>query len=225
MKKTQEEGKKKIISFELRWFFPGDPSDDVNSWFKNLDGINYIIKEPPREDYQLSIPNCDYVNVKLREERLEIKWRSCKEPFSAIDGKIRGIEERWAKWAWVTDPKNSKSYESFKIEEPFGPTFKITKTRNIRHYQVSDRNVQNDLQYRNPMEQIIEGTTGYSVEITSLRMLDQSWWTLAFETYGTAERSLIRIVAEQSLSTYSGPTLTEGASYGYSHWLATHHKQ
>lgn len=220
MSKKQNE-KQNRVSLELRWFFPGNMPENVKSWFQKLDDTNYLMQEDAREDYQLPIPNCDYISVKLREERLEIKLRSQKEPFTALEGKIRGIEEKWTKWAWISDPKSSRFYESFKTEEPFGPTIKIAKARNIRRYQVSNSDVYNYAAHRNPVKQIREGDSGYSIEITNLRTLGKSWWTLAFETIGIEKRDIILMAVEQLLNTYSGPALTEEASYGYPHWLVT----
>jgi hypothetical protein len=208
---------------ELRWFFPGDLPQDIKFWFENLDDASYLVQEKRREDYQLPIPSCDYISIKLREERLEIKWRSQREHFSALSGRIKGTEEKWTKWAWISDPKNNSSYESFKIGEPFGPTIKIEKARNTRRFEILNRNTYNDtLLHSRPIKQIKEGITGYSIEITNIKSLDKSWWSLALETFGTEERKIIHAAVEQLLNTYSGPALREESSYGYSHWLVNH---
>jgi hypothetical protein len=53
-----------------------------------MDDRNLVTFEEPREDFQMNIPSCEYLGVKLRNERLEIKWRRGEgENFASHDGR------------------------------------------------------------------------------------------------------------------------------------------
>jgi hypothetical protein len=110
-------------SWELRWFFPGQIPQVAKSWFENIDETRYIIHENSREDHQLiSSKTCEDIGIKVREERLEIKWRKQRESFSLPDKRVVGTAENSLKWIWVSDQRHMDDYPSILPGPPQGPT-------------------------------------------------------------------------------------------------------
>lgn len=206
------------ISWELRWFYPGDMPQAIDSWFEGIGDSNNITHEDTREDYQIPLPGCDYLGIKLREKRLEIKWRKKNEGFSLLDGMVKGSLENWAKWGWAADPGFADSYGSFAVEGPQGPTVRIAKKRSVRRYQVLD---DDDNERLRPVRWVEGKSKGCSIEVTGVESMGRQWWSVAFETFGTEEKTLLQTTAEQLLSSYQGPLLTQENSFGYPRWIGS----
>jgi len=208
------------VSFELRWFYPGQMPSKVTAWFENIDNGNFLVVEEPRQDCQIPIPESDHLSVKLRGNTLEIKWRRSKESFSLLDGKIKGIAENWIKWAWIANHEtDTYSYGEFCVQAPQGPTVKIAKERQVRRYQIKDSGNDLDAIRLHPIQTVPVGATGCSMELTCVQALGSSWWSLALETFGSEKIDLLRIVAMRLLSTFPSLPLIQENSYGYPHWL------
>lgn len=215
-------------SWELRWFSAGEVPQEVNSWFKDLDESSYIIYENPREDHQMwASKACENMGIKIREEKLEIKWRKQVEPYSLPAGNASGIAENWLKWNWTSGESYPGAYLSFLVEYPQGPTVKINKKRILRRYRAlhqSNNNIQNDDDnddYKlSPLTSRIIDGMGIQVEITNLEIRNKHWWSIAFETFGAEDANLLHMTANRFLSKYGGPHLTEDNSYGYPHWIS-----
>ena len=120
-------------SWELRCFFSGEIPQAVKFWFENIDETRYIIHENSREDHQILFSKaCEDIGIKIREERLEIKWRKQRQSFSLPDKRIVGTAENWLKWIWVSDQRRKDDYLSILLGPPQGPTVKIGKRRDLR---------------------------------------------------------------------------------------------
>jgi hypothetical protein len=225
-------------SLELRWFSPGLVPPHVNEWFQIMDDKNLVIFEEPREDFQMYIPTCDYLGVKLRDGRLEIKWRRGEgKYFESHHGRCCGMVENWIKWSWIPPAEgqgktlNSSSYRSFLEQVPVGPSIKIRKKRTARKYKISQDRAgndgngdkdENDLPITlQPLKRVPDKTAGCSLEITEISALDKDYWTLGFETFGVEKTNFLKMAAARLLSAYVGPHLKKGNSYGYPYWLRT----
>jgi hypothetical protein len=212
------------VSWELRWFFSGIQPQLVSSWYEQIDENKHnIIHENSRDDFQLvTSMNSDNLGIKLRDERMEIKWRKKTEPFSFSDGKICGTAELWLKWSWVPDQRHKDDNPSLLVAYPEGPTVKITKKRNLRIYQAfrRDREKNNDHYLLRALPQRSSGE-GCLIEITKLAIRDKPWWSIAFETFGSDDLGLLRTIASRSLSAYTGPPLRKDNSSGYPHWISS----
>jgi hypothetical protein len=211
-------------SWELRWFFQGEMPQVVKSWFENMHETRYIIHENSREDHQLlSSKACENIGIKIREERLELKWRKQSEPFSLSDNnKIVGTAENWLKWVWVSDQRRKDEYQSMLLGPPKGPTVKIIKKRDVRIYQAlssDNRNNKNHHYLLKALQNRSSDGKGCLIEITDVAILDRCGWSIAFESFGSEDPALLQMAANQYLSTYMGPGLTEENSYGYPHWI------
>ncbi|MCA1995017.1 MAG: hypothetical protein LDL41_23650, partial [Coleofasciculus sp. S288] len=67
-----------LTTLELRWFYHGTPPVEVEYWF-STDCPGELLRPPEeREDLYLYTPQCDYLNIKLRQGSLEVKWRKAE---------------------------------------------------------------------------------------------------------------------------------------------------
>lgn len=202
------------MPWEVRWFFSGEIPHRTSSWFSGLGKVPET-RGAARDDYQVWVPpECDCLGIKLREGRLEIKWRNAAEPaFSACEGRVEGVAESWRKWML---PAVDGLGSSFMLQKPEGPTVRISKARAQRRYEL----LQDGSLAPSQKEWIPAGTTGCTLELTSITLQDNAWWSLAFETLGNENFSLLQQAADELLRSYSGPRLERNNSCGYPRWLA-----
>ena len=62
-----------LISNELRWFYPGNLPENIQLWFQQNCLLDPLKSPEAREDVYLYSPGCDYLGIKLRQRRLEVK--------------------------------------------------------------------------------------------------------------------------------------------------------
>ncbi len=67
-----------LLSNELRWFYPGKLPENIQLWFQQNCLIDPLKSPEEREDVYLYSPGCDYLGIKLRQGRLEVKWRQAE---------------------------------------------------------------------------------------------------------------------------------------------------
>lgn len=201
-----------LISHELRWFYPNTIPNEVLVWFQHNCLIDPM--EPPeeREDIYLCIPDSDYLGIKLRQGRLEIKWRQAELGIISIGESVEGKAEKWGKWMCSDD-----TGESFQSTTVTNHAFwvNIEKVRYQQQYQVlPDFSVQ-------PIATDAQIDNGCSAEITQLIIHNQLWWSLAFEAFGAGDRVMAHLKSTVNfvLDNYRGTKLLAADSYAYPHWL------
>ncbi len=187
-----------LTTLELRWFSQGTPPTEVEHWF-SVDSPGELLGSPEeREDLYLYTPECDYLNIKLRQGSLEVKWRKAQlgslEFAEASSATWQGNVEKWLKWI-CDDPEQ----ESIMPVDVVGTKawVAVKKMRSQRLYQ------------------------GISYELTQLRVNNNDWWSVAFEL---AQRDIDQIehfenVVRLVSQTYPGSELIAENSYGYPKWL------
>lgn len=182
-----------LISTELRWFYPGKLPEDIFAWF-NSGNLGQTPEQ--REDIYLFVaPDCDYMGVKLRQGRLEVKWRKAELGTISFGDLVEGRLEKWGKWLcedWTG--------------ESFQPQSVVTKSEWLRVKKVRQQRTQRDC----------------SVEITQLTINGDCWWSLAFEAVGKEqdEISNLQAVGSNIFQTYAHRPLQVQDSYAYPCWLA-----
>lgn len=88
-----------LKTLEMRWFQWGDISPSVRRWFDNDCSGTGLGEAETRIDWYLEpIAPCDYLNIKFRQGRLEIKWRQKQFPKIDLEQQWEGIMEQWVKW-------------------------------------------------------------------------------------------------------------------------------
>jgi hypothetical protein len=198
---------------EMRWFYTGKVPENVQHWFeKELPGDNLRSRDT-REDVYLWIPQCEFLGVKHRESRLEIKWRQQALGKWPLSDRIVGNAEIWIKWLCV-DPESDTMLPTNVMTQP--SWIGVQKQRQQRIYTY-------------PPEQQVQPapadewlSSGGGVELTQLRVANQDWWTLGIEVFGEGRDLLdvLQAIATIVTASYPGETMTAQHSFGYPAWLA-----
>jgi hypothetical protein len=201
-----------LTSNELRWFYPGTIPEDIEVWFQQNCLIDQMQPPEKGEDQYLYAPECDYLGIKLRQGRLEVKWRKAEFGAVRLAEFIEGKVEKWAKWI-CDDPTG----ESFQPATVLGNStwVNVQKVRYSQSYKIlSDFSVQ-------PVVTNELSENGCDVEITHLLIQNHAWWSLAFEAFGedTLLMGNLQATANLLLNTYQCSKLLIANSYAYPHFL------
>ena len=183
-----------LTSLEIRWFYAGKLPAAISDWF-GQDELGGKLQAPEeREDVYLYSPECEYLGIKLRQGRLEIKWRNAELDIVRLEQGVEGKLEKWGKWM-CEDP----SQESFKPEDVLGKSSWVS-VKKVRLQRLYD---------------------SCAMEITQLNVKGNDWWSLAFETLGAEASKLeqLKTIATQAFETYNGSQLQAQDSYAYPRWL------
>ena len=197
-----------FISAEIRWFYSGKKPLSVQEWFQDECLGNNLTGPDTREDVYLCLPECEFINLKHREGRLELKWRKKEVGVLSLPQQGEGMIQKWIKW-----PCDDPTVESM---IPPDVTFRdnwvcVRKERSQRFYQLKNDDSVVPISEENIVEQ------GGSVELTQLTVQNQDWWSLGFEVFGS-ENHLVRVleaIATEVMTNYYGPVLSRENSYGY----------
>ena len=197
---------------ELRWFYPGILPREIQAWFSGDTLGEYLAQSEEREDVYLYLPDCEYLGIKWRQKRLEIKLRKAELGILRFGDNIAGKAEKWVKWA-CEDPSTASLLPADVVKQ--APWLKIKKVRSQRKYQIGGDRLLTPV----PIDTSI--IQGCNVEITQLWIKDNPWWTLAFEALGedTNLEDNLKIIANFVLQNYPNLKLLVDNSYGYPLWL------
>jgi len=195
---------------EVRWFFQGKCTDEVSDWFSTVVGT---VESPEiRTDKYLWLPGMTSLGVKTRGQNLEIKLRIGEYGAVKLGPAAGGQLEQWRKWSFGLDHAPGEMKLARVNDSNWIP---IRKQRFLRRYKI-----------KNDQEVIAISlgslpAAGCEVELTAIELLDQSWWTFAFESFGE-ESTLVdslTLLSATILSFGSPPRLPEARSFGYPQWL------
>jgi hypothetical protein len=193
-----------LTTLELRWFVRGTPTNEVEHWF-NVDCPGELLGSPEeREDLYLYTPECDYLNIKLRQGSLEVKWRKAELGILGFGDCGQGKAEKWLKWVCQDSDQQSMMPANVVGEKAW---VGVKKMRSQRHYQ------------------------GMTYELTQLSVTNDVWWSIALEMviperHTRDSRKAVQAVdrfeaiVSQVSQTYRGPTLECDRSFAYPTWLA-----
>jgi hypothetical protein len=195
---------------EVRWFFHGRIPDEVSDWFSSVAGI----KETPeiRTDKYLWLPGMTSFGVKIRHQSLEIKLRTKEIGTVKLHQSADGCMEQWRKWSFALDQGPGKQHLAKYRDANW---IKVHKERFLQRYEIKNG------QEVNSIDPGHAPTAGCEVELTAIKLLDQYWWTFAFESFGD-ESTLIDSLTLLSATILNAgfPTLfPETRSFGYPQWL------
>jgi hypothetical protein len=182
-----------LTSLELRWFSPGELPSDVASWFSSAELGGQLQAPEAREDVYLYVPECEYMGIKLRQGRLEIKWRQVDLGILRLE-RAEGKLEKWSKWL-CEDPTT----------ESFQPELVLKQKSWVRIGKVRSQRLYDD----------------FALELTQLTIENNLWWSLALETLGADARARDRLqnIFELVGKTYVGLALPAQNSYAYPKWI------
>lgn len=184
-----------LTTLELRWFNRGMLPAEVEHWFQTDSPGNRLGSPEQREDWYLYTPNCDYLNIKLRQGNLEVKWRKAQLGILQLSADWQGNAETWLKWSCQDPTEQSLVPVDIVGQQPWIP---VQKVRSQRLYE--------DITF----------------ELTQLTVKNDHWWSIAFEV-GTPEVNQLdqfESIVSQVAKTYRGSELLADNSYAYPHWLS-----
>jgi hypothetical protein len=195
---------------EVRWFFKGPVPRGVEAWFQRRMGSSE--REPPRVDRYLRLPDSESLNVKLREGRIEIKQRVGQASVVRFHEHVTGRVEIWHKWSF--ELARSDVHASHTVY-PASSWIAVRKERWLRTYQVEGNKDYGGQSAAEPPAQ------GCELELTTVRVAGQTWWTLAFEAFGEESplEEILLSVARHIFDIDEPPLLPVGQSRGYAAWL------
>ncbi|XWK86794.1 MAG: hypothetical protein U7127_21695 [Phormidium sp.] len=202
-----------LTTSEIRWFDRGTTPPAIENWFtadvlrENCQPIE------EREDLYLLIPGCEFLGVKLRQQRLETKLRVTELEILRFKNNVIGVAEKWIK----------STCEDGKLESLFTPEVvakgqwvKVEKARSQIRYLVADN------YSLTPASTEETSQEGCNVELTQLIVNHDPWWSLGFEASGTDEKliSNLETVAKKLFQTFPEQELKLVNSYAYPKWLS-----
>ena len=85
------------MPYEIRWFYNHN-FDEIKEWWE-LQNLPYN-DEGQRTDYYFLIPTVDNLGIKIRENKLEVKWRIPNSQKRFETERLEGFIEEWVKWGW-----------------------------------------------------------------------------------------------------------------------------
>ncbi|AFZ36559.1 hypothetical protein Sta7437_3045 [Stanieria cyanosphaera PCC 7437] len=184
------------ITWEIRWFQEGQIPSEVEHWFKE-DCLGNLDSSPEtRIDRYLFLPEYKTVNLKLREENLELKTLQAQlEERQFAQGCWHGKIEQWTKWVY-RDLTQQKIIPIQVARQR--PWLSIYKKRQQRYYK------------------------NISAEITQLCFGNSLWWSLAFEMANIESQQYSDFCEGVELFSqfYPGSCLSREQSYSYPYWLS-----
>ena len=204
------------MSLELRWIFNGRVPDYVKHWFYHNKGHNNKMEKQSYEDVYLYTPEVDYSSVKLRDKKLDIKWKRSSFKIDVKSSKslnISGIVEDWIFWEW-NERKTAKEIEEQIVENKEHPWIIILKERSRCSYQYKEDSLLPVLNNDDP---------DCSIEMTTLNPSNNkniAWWSIGIDLFAGKniskdERKNVKVIAQLLLSDYPETNLVSAHSYSY----------
>ncbi len=201
-----------MLTAELRWFERGTLPEEIEHWFGQdcLGGQRSPAEE--REDVYLYTPGCEYLGIKLRQGKLEIKWRKAELGVVRFGDRVEGKAEKWVKWT-CEDPTDEMFKPAGVVGK--GSWVSVKKVRSQRQYQVLPGESITPVPVNESINQ------GCTVELTQLDINGNAWWSLAFEAEGEDNclMDTLQAVATWVFKSYRNPKLQVQDSYSYPSWL------
>jgi hypothetical protein len=205
-----------FTTWEMRWFYPGIPPATVEHWFF-ADCPGELLGTPDeREDvYLYTTPVCEYLGVKLRQGKLEVKWRKAELGVIQIGQNCQTKLEKWVKW--VCDDPSATNMTPVSVLDN-GAWISVKKNRSQRIYKI---NIDSDKEIQLlPIQQPIDEAC--ALEFTKLNINGNDWWTVAFEVFGEdiSLMDMLFPVSDLILKSYPEADLQAQNSFAYPRWLS-----
>ncbi|TVP39717.1 hypothetical protein [Candidatus Nitrosocosmicus arcticus] len=196
-----------LESTEIRWFFKGSVPSNISKILAETSPDVY----ESRTDYYLFVQGCDNIGIKIRNSRLEIKWRRDVQPYDVDKLNISGNIERWKRWEW-TNKTASTEIEQLTNGGDVNPWIKVDKNRIQKKFDLRD-----DILVAVPLGEL---HSDFAMEVTELKSNGKSWWTIGFDSFTVQDRSFFDQIIETCLILPAGVDLKKEWSFGYPHWLS-----
>ena len=204
-----------LTTTEMRWFKQGNLPTAVLHWFEQDYLGGQLESAAARDDVYLCLDQANVqLGIKLRQGRLEIKWRQAELGIWQFGQQVQGKAEVWGKWL-CEDPTSNYFQPATVVEK--NSWVSVHKVRSQRFYRVvPDASVIAVPSTESPSQ-------GCSIEITQLSIKGSAWWSLAFEAFGDEALLTVNLqaVANWVFSTNTSDLkLLAQDSYAYPSWLS-----
>lgn len=192
-------------TLEVRWFRNGAPPSSLREWLQALEPDpphtwtdTYLLTEDPG------------LNLKVREDKLQIKRRTAGPAERSFTSRVAGHVEQWTKWSFDlargrVDP----------IDRERGDLWiPVQKTRQQREFDAEDLQAMG-INAETDLDAVV------LVELTTVAVRDRPAWTLCVEAEGLDDRlEETFAAATRSLFHSNVPILLSvEQSFGYVPWL------
>lgn len=219
-------------SMEVRWFLRGDMSTEIEDWFRKglMLGPAVSFTDEKRDDIYLGLRETADLSVKARAAKsngadkklragtkLEVKQRQIDADMKQLWNGVEGRLEQWVKWSFDTPVKDEKGEHIMypDISLPEGCWIGVKKRRLVRKFAINADNMTLAVDFEARPDE------GSLMEITWLEALDQRWWSLSFEAFGsldTVQRNL-ELVLDLVKGDPAFPQMQAKDSFAYHRWL------
>jgi hypothetical protein len=164
-----------------------------------------------REDVYLYSPS-DFLGIKLRQGRLEVKWRKSELGIIRFGDSVEGKAEKWGKW--LCEDSAKESFQPTTVANT--PSWvSVQKVRYSQLYQIVSEFPPQPVSANERID------NGCSVELTRLLIRENPWWSLAFEASGEEACLMdnLQKTASWIFNTYHWSKLLAADSFAYPSWL------
>lgn len=199
-----------LPTMEVRWFSEGMIPSGVQEWFQRAKGDPE--EQPQRVDYYLRPAEGGLLGIKLREGRLEVKQLCRQLGVVHFHERVAGLVEQWRKWSFGLPADRSVLAGA---SAPSTSWIGVTKERRLYRYRLAgDRQIV-------AVSATDHVGPGCDLELTSVGVEGQAWWSLGFEARGdeSSIQDIFLLVAQQVLAATTPPGLSARDSYSYPRWL------
>ncbi|MBN1660201.1 MAG: hypothetical protein JXA93_17510 [Anaerolineae bacterium] len=199
---------------EVRWFWPGEIPPAVLGWLAGWPVPSE--SQPARVDYYARLPAGmrETASMKLREGRLEVKWRHEECGLVRLAPDVLGALEFWRKRIFLSSEAGDARVTSLAVG---ADSIAVEKVRRLARFWVAD-----DGQVM--VVALPElGPSACEFEVTTVQAMEQVWWTACFEAVGAAEAVLEATLLRVAAHVLAEPhplTLSAEYSLSYPQWLA-----
>lgn len=185
-------------SMEARWFWPRQLPTAVRDWWvernHHYPTHHFQPTVESRKDWYLRLPQHTDLSIKLRQGQIEVKQRICDRGLQLLAPSIHGQVGQWAKWSFPLAEAATTLQQRFDQKEQW---IAVEKTRQSKTYHLVD-NGTTEAGTKTGTETAIALTTsgnafdqqqdaGCSVEIAEVIALNQRWFTLGIEAFGSVD--------------------------------------
>lgn len=203
---------KPYLTNEVRWFIPGAMPDAVSGWFLQvLPGHGKRNRARTREDVYLLMPGRNDIGLKFRRNKLQLKLRCDYRPFSALEGRVAGVETDWERHSWAYDNNAYDLALAFSGSSGEGRKVAVSKKRRQKIFDLG------------PAGDPLPVSPGHKVpapilvEVTELSFPGFSGWSLGLDVVdpGTVPRGRLRQAAAALLKDFPALPLKQEDSLDY----------
>lgn len=196
-------------TLEVRWFLRGQIPETIAQDFHQGTIVPPLEK---REDWYLQLPHNEELGIKLRENKVEIKKRVDDRGTRQLSEHVAGQLEEWVKWGFGSDIENQLFLEHAFQQEWIA----IKKSRQQKTYQILNQKITEVIDPACPIER------GCNLELATLEMQNQTWFSLGFEAFGERDRlqETFDQVVHYVLKNSQFSTLQAENSYSYPGWIS-----